>query len=135
MKDLEKLANELIEKESYDKDVDTSSGYSEIPDGVYNVKIEKVEIRTSKAGNKGLSITVRHDNNRISFINWYFSEKTQMRSLKRCMTLVKELGYEVNAELFSDENIEETMKSLIGEDVVYTKETNGEYVNQSLHAN
>lgn len=136
MIDLEKLAKELIEKDAYMTTPDEGSGgYEDVEDGVYNVKIERAELRTSEAGNKRLNFMLRHENNRVSFVDWYMTEKTIERTLKRCMTLVKELGYEISAEMFAIDNLEATMQGLIGENAVYTKKTNGDFVNHSIHGN
>ena len=97
----EEIAKDLIENDKVGKET-TTGDYPKIEDGVYPVIIEQLELRTASTGNRGINFKLRLDNNRLEFVTWYFDPRSAEKTVNRCMTLVKELGYEISADLFKD---------------------------------
>ena len=105
---------------NFDPKTDPVDSFPEIPDGTYECIIEIIDYRVAQTGSDFIQATCEitegdYINQKI-FVKYFFTEKTQDRSVQSIMTLLNKYGYEVEvADLFADyETIAEGMQVLIG---------------------
>lgn len=126
MEDLLNIANKVME--TFNPAVDKVDNFENIPDGEYNCLLEDVTARTSEKGTKWISFKFSIMNgeheNRLIFVNKFFTEKTEERSIKEILKLAFEFGYELPAEAFTTLNtLAETLSSMAGNQAIVKQTT------------
>ncbi len=139
MSDLFNKASEIMG--NFNPATDNVSDFEEIKDGTYECIIEEITARTSQSGNTYLSIKVSimgdAFNGRLMFVPKYFSEKTIERSIKECIKLMDEYGYELPIEMFEDmDTLASGMDNAIaGSQIIVKKSTSkNDFTNYTLTA-
>jgi hypothetical protein len=110
MDNLLDIANKVME--GFDPKTDTVDNFEKIPDGEYSCLLEDVTARKSEKGTEWIgfkfSIMTGDYENRLIFVNKFFTEKTVERSIKEITKLAYDFGYELPADAFT------TLETLAG---------------------
>ncbi len=127
MDDLLTLASELVENNNY-KTADNN--YEEKkPDGLYNVLIESIKLRTSEStGTQWFNIVAKVlEGDYVEekfYVSYFLTEKTVKRTLAKLMKLINSCGYDVDVSMFNDvESIEQGLQELVGNSLYLDKKT------------
>lgn len=127
MDDLLNIATKTMEK--FNPATDNVDDFEKIPDGEYNCLLEEVSARKSeKTGTNWISLkfTILDGDyeNRLLFVNYFFTEKTMERSIKAITKLAYEFGYEIPLDSFSSlEALAETLNSMAGNQAIVSQKT------------
>ena len=114
---------------TFNPETDKVSDFEEIADGTYQAMLEEVTSRKSEAkGTEWISFkySVIDDSERPQYIwvNQYFTEKSQDRSIKQILKTAHEFGYQLPAESFESlDTLAETLNQMAGETAEITKKT------------
>ena len=127
MDDLLNIANKVME--GFNPATDTVDNFEKIPDGEYNCILEDVTARKSEKGTEWIgfkfSIMGGEYDNRLIFVNKFFTEKTVERSIKEITKLAFDFGYNLPAEAFTTlESLAETLNQMAGNQAT-VKQTTG----------
>ena len=127
MDDLLTLASELVENNNY-KTADNN--YEEKkPDGLYNVLIESIKLRTSEStGTQWFNIVAKVlEGDYVEekfYVSYFLTEKTVKRTLAKLMKSINSCGYDVDVSMFNDvESIEQGLQELVGNSLYLDKKT------------
>lgn len=117
MEDLLNIASKVME--NFNPAVDKVDDFEKLPDGEYNCLLEDVTAKKSEKGTQWISfkfsIMSGEYENRLIFVNKFFTEKTIERSIKEITKLAFDFGYELPAEAFTTlETLAETLSSMAG---------------------
>lgn len=117
MDDLLSIASKTME--NFDPAVDTVDDFEKLPDGEYSCLLEDVTARKSEKGTNWISfkfsVMSGDYENRLLFVNYYFTEKTIERSIKGITKLAYEFGYEISTDAFTSyESLAETLNAMAG---------------------
>lgn len=117
MEDLLNIASKVME--NFNPAVDKVDDFEKLPDGEYSCLLEDVTARKSEKGTQWISfkfsIMSGEYENRLIFVNFFFTEKTIERSIKGITKLAFDFGYELPAEAFTTlETLAETLSSMAG---------------------
>ena len=118
MDDLLSIATKTME--GFDPAVDKVDDFENLPDGEYNCLLEDVTARTSEEKGTNwisfkFSVMVGEYENRLLFVNFYFTEKTVDRSIKGITKLAYEFGYSLPTEAFTSyDSLAETLNAMAG---------------------
>ena len=117
MDDLLSIAQKTME--NFDPAVDKVDDFEKLPDGEYDCLLEDVTARKSEKGTNWISfkfsVMSGDYENRLLFVNYYFTEKTIERSIKGITKLAYEFGYEIPTEAFTSyESLAETLNAMAG---------------------
>ena len=117
MDDLLSIAQKTME--NCDPAVDKVDDFEKLPDGEYDCLLEDVTARKSEKGTNWISfkfsVMSGDYENRLLFVNYYFTEKTIERSIKGITKLAYEFGYEIPTEAFTSyESLAETLNAMAG---------------------
>lgn len=117
MEDLLNIANKVME--NFNPAVDKVDDFENLPDGEYSCLLEDVTARKSEKGTEWIgfkfSIMAGEYENRLIFVNKFFTEKTIERSIKEITKLAFDFGYELPAEAFTTlETLAETLNGMAG---------------------
>lgn len=117
MDDLLNIATKTME--GFNPATDTVDNFEKLPDGDYTCLLEDVTARKNEKGTNWISFkfsVISGDyENRLIFVNFYFTEKTIERSIKGITKLAYEFGYELPVDAFSSyENLATTLNSMAG---------------------
>lgn len=117
MEDLLNIANKVME--NFNPAVDKVDDFENLPDGEYSCLLEDVTARVSEKGTNWISfkfsVMTGEYENRLIFVNKFFTEKTIERSIKEITKLAFDFGYELPAEAFTTlESLAETLNSMAG---------------------
>lgn len=117
MDDLLSIAQKTME--NFDPAVDKVDDFEKLPDGEYDCLLEDVTARKSEKGTNWISfkfsVMSGDYENRLLFVNYYFTEKTIERSIKGITKLAYEFGYEIPTDAFTSyESLAETLNAMAG---------------------
>lgn len=117
MDDLLSIATKTME--NFDPATDKVDDFEKLPDGEYSCLLEDVTARKSEKGTNWISfkfsVMSGDYENRLLFVNYYFTEKTIERSIKGITKLAYEFGYEIPTDAFTSyENLAETLNAMAG---------------------
>ena len=117
MDDLLSIAQKTME--NFDPAVDKVDDFEKLPDGEYDCLLEDVTARKSEKGTNWISfkfsVMSGDYENRLLFVNYYFTEKTIERSIKGITKLAYEFGYEMPTVPFTSyESLAETLNAMAG---------------------
>lgn len=118
MDDLLSIASKTME--NFNPAVDKVDDFENLPDGEYSCLLEDVTARKSEE--KGtewmsfkFSVMSGDYENRLIFVNYFFTEKTVERSIKGITKLAYEFGYEIPVESWTNlETLAETLNAMAG---------------------
>lgn len=134
MDDLLNIATKTMEK--FNPATDKVDDFEKIPDGEYNCLLEEVTARKSeKTGTNWISLKFSildgDYENRLLFVNYFFTEKTTERSIKAITKLAYEFGYEIPIDSFASfETLAETLNSMAGNQAIVSQKTSkSDYAN------
>lgn len=117
MDDLLNIATKVMGE--FNPATDTVDNFEKLPDGDYKCLLEDVTYRESEKGTKWISfkfsVMEGEHENRLIFVNYFFTEKTTERSIKGITKLAYEFGYELPIEAFNSfEALAETLNNMAG---------------------
>lgn len=117
MDDLLSIAQKTME--NFDPAVDKVDDFEKLPDGEYDCLLEDVTARKSEKGTNWISfkfsVMSGDYENRLIFVNYFFTEKTIERSIKGITKLAYEFGYEIPTDAFTSyESLAETLNAMAG---------------------
>ena len=117
MDDLLNIANKVMS--GFNPATDKVDDFEKLPDGEYNCLLEDVTARKSEKGTEWIafkfSIMAGEYENRLIFVNKFFTEKTIERSIKEITKLAFEFGYELPTDAFTSlETLAETLNGMAG---------------------
>lgn len=126
MNDLLSIAAKTME--SFNPATDSVNDFEKLPDGVYNCLLEEVTYRNNEKGTDWISfkfsvMSGEHEN-RLIFVNYFFTEKSMERSIKAITKVAYEFGYELPLEAFSTyETLADTLNGMAGNQADVTQKT------------
>lgn len=106
--------------ENFDPAVDKVNDFENLPDGEYNCLLEDVTARKSEEKGTNwisfkFSVMDGDYENRLIFVNFFFTEKTIERSIKGITKLAYDFGYSLPADAFTTlETLAETLSGIAG---------------------
>lgn len=117
MDDLLNIAQKTME--GFNPATDSVDNFEKLPDGEYSCLLEDVTARKSEKGTNWISfkfsIMSGDYENRLIFVNYYFTEKTMERSIKAISKLAYDFGYSLPTESFTSyDSLAETLNSMAG---------------------
>ncbi len=117
MDDLLSIATKTME--NFDPATDNVDDFEKLPDGEYSCLLEDVTARKSEKGTNWISfkfsVMSGDYENRVLFVNYYFTEKTIERSIKGITKLAYDFGYEIPTDAFTSyESLAETLNAMTG---------------------
>jgi len=126
MEDLLAIATKTME--GFNPATDTVSDFENLPDGAYDCLLEDVTARKNEKGTNWISLkfsVMSGDfENRLIFVNYFFTEKTVERSIKSITKLAYEFGYELPIDAFSTfEKLAESLSQMAGNQATVTQKT------------
>lgn len=127
MEDLMSIAAKTME--NFDPAVDKVDDFENLPDGEYNCLLEDVTARKSEEKGTNwitfkFSVMSGEYENRLIFVNYFFTEKTVDRSVKGITKLSYDFGYSLPIEAFSSyESLAETLSAMAGNQAVVKQTT------------
>ena len=118
MDDLLSIASKTME--NFDPAVDKVDDFENLPDGEYSCLLEDVTARKSEEKGTNwislkFSVMSGDYENRLIFVNYFFTEKTIERSIKAITKLAYEFGYGLPTEAFTSyDSLAETLNAMTG---------------------
>ena len=118
MDDLLSIASKTME--NFDPAVDKVDDFENLPDGEYSCLLEDVTARKSEEKGTNwislkFSVMSGDYENRLIFVNYFFTEKTIERSIKAITKLAYEFGYSLPTEAFTSyDSLAETLNAMTG---------------------
>lgn len=106
--------------ENFDPAVDKVDDFENLPDGEYNCLLEDLTARKSEEKGTNwisfkFSVMDGDYENRLIFVNFFFTEKTIERSIKGITKLAYDFGYSLPADAFTTlETLAETLSGIAG---------------------
>lgn len=136
MNDLLNIAQKTMEK--FDPAIDKVDDFEKLPDGEYTCLLEDATARKNEKGTNWISLKFSiiegEYENRMLFVNYYFTEKTIERSIKSITKLAYDFGYELPIDAFTSyESLAQTLNSMAGNQAI-VKQTTGknDYTNYKV---
>lgn len=136
MDDLLNIATKTME--GFNPATDSVSDFDKLPDDSYECLLEEVTARKNDKGTNWISFkfTIMSGNfeNRLIFVNYYFTEKTIERSIKGISKLAYEFGYELPVDAFTSyESLAETLNGIAGNKAIVKQTTSkNDYTNYKV---
>lgn len=135
MNDLLSIATKTME--NFNPAVDKVDDFEKIADGEYNCLLEDVTARKSEKGTNWISfkfsIMEGEYENRLIFVNYFFTEKTMERSIKGITKLAFDFGYELPVDAFSSyESLAETLNAMAGNQATVKQTTKNDFSNYKV---
>ncbi len=136
MDDLLNIATKTME--GFNPATDTVDDFEKLADGDYTCLLEDVTNRESEKGTKWISFkfsVMEGDyENRLIFVNYFFTEKTMERSIKSITKLAYEFGYELPLDAFTSlETLAETLNNMAGNRaIVHQTTSKNDFVNYKV---
>lgn len=117
MEDLLNIASKVME--GFNPATDKVDDFEKLPDGEYNCLLEDVTARKSEKGTQWIalkfSIMSGEFENRLIFVNKFFTEKTIERSIKEITKLAFDFGYSLPTDAFTSlETLAQTLNTMAG---------------------
>lgn len=106
--------------ENFNPATDSVDNFENLPDGEYSCLLEDVTARKSEEKGTNwisfkFSVMSGDYENRLIFVNYFFTEKTMERSVKGITKLAYEFGYELPLDAFTSyEALAETLNGIAG---------------------
>lgn len=136
MDDLLNIATKTME--GFNPATDTVDNFEKLPDGDYSCLLEDVTARVSEKGTNWISFKFSvmdgDYENRLIFVNFFFTEKTIERSIKGISKLAYDFGYELPIDAFSSlDNLAETLNQMAGNQAtVHQTTSKNDYTNYKV---
>lgn len=136
MDDLLNIATKTME--GFNPATDTVDNFEKLPDGDYNCLLEDVTAKVSEKGTNWISFKFSvmdgDYENRLIFVNFFFTEKTIERSIKGISKLAYDFGYELPIDAFSSlDNLAETLNQMAGNQAtVHQTTSKNDYTNYKV---
>ena len=135
MDDLLNIATKTME--GFNPATDSVDNFEKLPDGEYTCLLEDVTARKNDKGTNWISfkfaIISGDYENRLMFVNYFFTEKSMERSVKAITKLAYEFGYELPLEAFTSyESLAETLKSMAGNQAMVKQTTKNDFSNYKV---
>lgn len=135
MNDLLSIATKTME--GFNPATDSVDEYEKIPDGEYNCLLEDVTARKNDKGTNWISfkfsIMDGDFENRLLFVNYFFTEKTMERSIKGINKLAYDFGYEIPVEAYTTyESLAETLNTMAGNQALVRQTTKNDFSNYKV---
>lgn len=136
MDDLLNIATKTME--GFNPATDTVDNFEKLPDGDYSCLLEDVTARVSEKGTNWISFKFSvmdgDYENRLIFVNFFFTEKTIKRSIKGISKLAYDFGYELPIDAFSSlDNLAETLNQMAGNQAtVHQTTSKNDYTNYKV---
>lgn len=136
MEDLLNIAAKTMEK--FNPATDKVDDFENLPDGEYNCLLEDVATRKNDKGTNWISfkfsIMDGEYENRIIFVNFFFTEKTIERSIKAITKLAYDFGYDLPVDAFATlDSLAETLNAMAGNQAIVKQSTSkNDYVNHKV---
>lgn len=126
MSNLEDIARETLE--NFDPATDSVDSFEKIPDGEYLSLIEEATARVNDKGTNWISLKcsiLQGDyENRLIFVNYFFTEKMTQRSIKAIKKLCYDCGYNLPIEAFATyEDLATALNTIAGTQVIIKQTT------------
>ena len=126
MDDLLNIAQKTME--NFNPATDSVDNFEKLPDGEYSCLLEDVTARKNDKGTNWISfkfsIMSGNYENRLIFVNYFFTEKTVERSIKAITKLTYEFGYELPTEAFATyETLSEFLNQMAGNQAIIKQTT------------
>ena len=126
MDDLLNIAQKTME--NFNPATDSVDNFEKLPDGEYSCLLEDVTARKNDKGTNWISfkfsIMSGNYENRLIFVNYFFTEKTVERSIKGITKLTYEFGYELPTEAFATyETLAEFLNQMAGNQAIVKQTT------------
>lgn len=127
MDELLNVASKILKE--FNPATDKVEDFEKLPDGEYNCLLEDVTARKNDKGTKWISFKFSIMNgeyeNRLIFVNKFFTEKTEERSIKEIIKIAFDFGYELPADAFTTlDTLAETLNGMAGNQAI-VKQTTG----------
>lgn len=136
MDDLLNIATKTME--GFNPATDSVDNFEKLPDGEYNCLLEDVTARKSEEKGTNwisfkFSVMSGDYENRLIFVNYFFTEKTMERSVKGITKLAYEFGYELPLEAFATyESLAQTLNGMAGNQAVVKQTTKNDFSNYKV---
>lgn len=135
MNDLLSIATKTME--GFNPATDSVDSFEKIADGEYNCLLEDVTARKSEKGTNWISfkfsIMEGDYENRLIFVNYFFTDKSMERSIKAITKLAYDFGYEIPVEAFTSyEALAETLNAMAGNQAVVKQTTKNDFSNYKV---
>lgn len=135
MDDLLSIATKTME--GFNPATDSVSDFEKIEDGEYNCLLEDVTARVNDKGTNWISfkfsVMEGEYENRLIFVNYYFTEKTMERSIKGITKLAYEFGFELPVDAFSSyETLANTLNGIAGNQALVKQTTKNDFSNYKV---
>lgn len=126
MDNLLNIANKVME--SFDPKTDKVDDFEKLPDGEYMCLLEEVTAKKSEKGTEwiGFKFSIMNGDyeNRLIFVNKFFTEKTVERSIKEITKLAFEFGYSLPADAFTSlETLAQYLNQMAGNQATVKQST------------
>ena len=117
MDDLLSIASKTME--GFNPATDSVDNFENLPDGEYSCLLEDVTYRKNEKGTNWIalkfSIMSGEFENRLIFVNKFFTEKTIERSIKEITKLAFDFGYSLPTDAFTSlETLAQTLNTMAG---------------------
>lgn len=136
MDDLLNIATKTME--GFNPATDMVDDFEKLPDGDYSCLLEDVTARKNDKGTNWIcfkfSVMGGDYENRLIFVNFFFTEKTIERSIKGISKLAYDFGYELPIDAFSSlDNLAETLNQMAGNQAtVHQTTSKNEFTNYKV---
>lgn len=136
MDDLLNIATKTME--GFNPATDMVDDFEKLPDGDYSCLLEDVTARKNDKGTNWIcfkfSVMNGDYENRLIFVNFFFTEKTIERSIKGISKLAYDFGYELPIDAFSSlDNLAETLNQMAGNQAtVHQTTSKNEFTNYKV---
>ena len=135
MEDLLNIASKVME--GFNPATDKVDNFEKIADGEYNCLLEDVTAKKSEKGTEWISfkfsIMSGEYENRLIFVNKFFTEKTIERSIKEITKLAFDFGYSLPTEAFvSLERLAEYLNQMAGNQATVKQTTKNDFTNYKV---
>lgn len=135
MNDLLNIASKTME--GFNPATDSVDNFEKLPDGEYGCLLEDVTARKNDNGTKWISckfsITSGDYENRLIFVNYFFTEKTTERSIRAITKLAYDFNYELPLEAFTTlETLAETLNAMAGNQAMVKQTTKNDFSNYKV---
>ena len=136
MSNLVDIAREVMAE--FNPATDKVDDFEKLPDGDYNCILEDVTSRKSEEkGTEWISLKFSIMNgdyeNRLIFVNYFFTEKTTQWSIKRITKLAYDFGYDIPLESFTDlETLANTLNAMAGNQAIVSQTTKNDFANYKV---
>lgn len=135
MDDLLSIATKTME--GFNPATDSVSDFEKLADGEYNCLLEDVTARVNDKGTNWISfkfsVMEGEYENRLIFVNYYFTEKTMERSIKGITKLAYEFGFELPVDAFSSyETLANTLNGIAGNQALVKQTTKNDFSNYKV---